>query len=96
MFERLRLKTTAGAGAIGFGGPPCQVGGQVAFAGSHLVEPSCSELAQAHKGPWVQGGEVVVVPWRREEAWPLRKKGLLDPRFQGGVSVVHQGPSRGG
>jgi len=81
VFERLGLKTTAGARGVGIGGPPCWVGGQVAFSGSHLVDPSCNELAQAHKGPLVQGGEVVVIPWCREEAWPLCKEGLPDPFF---------------
>ena len=96
MFERLRLKTTAGAGGISIGGHPCRVGGQVAFAGSHLVYPSCYELAQAHKGLRVPGGEVVVIPWCREEVWPLRKEGLPDPLFQGGVGVVFQGKRKGG
>jgi len=62
MFECFRLKTTTGAGGIGIGGPLCRVGGQVAFAGSYLVDSSCYELAQSHKGPRAQGREVVVVP----------------------------------
>jgi len=41
MFERLGFKTTAGAGGVGIGGPPRRVGGQVAFPGSDLVNPSC-------------------------------------------------------
>ena len=83
MFERLRFKTAAGAGGVGIGGPPGQVGGQVTFAGSQLVGSSRYELAQAHEGSWVQGGEVVVVPWCREEAWPFCKEGLPDSLLQG-------------
>jgi len=96
VFERLRLKTTVGVGGVGIGGPPCWVSGEVAFSGSHLVDSSCYEVAQAHKGPRVQGGEVVVISWCWEEAWPLCKEGLPDPLFQGGVGVVHQGPRKGG
>jgi len=96
VFVRLWLKTTTGAGGVGVWGPPGRVCGQVTFAGSHLVDPSCYELAQPHEGPWVQGGEVVVIPWRWEEAWPLCKEGLPDPLFQGGVGVINQGPREDG
>ena len=90
VLERLGFKTTSGAGGIGIGGPPGRVGGQVTFAGSHLVDSSCYEFAQANKGPWVQGGEVVVVTWCREVVWPLREEGLPDSFLQGGVCVIHQ------
>ena len=83
MFERLRFKTAAGAGGMGIGGPLGRVGGQATFAGSHLVDSSRHELAQAHEVSRVQGGEVVVVPWCREETWPLCKEGLPDPLLQG-------------
>jgi len=96
VFERLRFKTTAGAGGIGIRGPPGRVGSQVGLAGSRLVDPPCYKLAQAHKGPRVHGGGVVVIPWCREEAWPLRKEGLPDSLFQGGVGVIHQGPRKDG
>ena len=96
VLERLGLKTTAGAGGVGIRGPPCWVGGPVAFSGSHLVDPSCYEFTQAHKGPLVQSGEVVVLPWCREEAGPLCKEGLPDPLFRGGVGVVHQGLRKAG
>jgi len=49
MFERLWFQTTAGAGGISLWGPPGEVLRQVAFPGFHLVDPSCYELAQAHK-----------------------------------------------
>jgi len=61
VLERLGFKTTSGAGGVGIGGPRGWVGGQVAFAGSHLVDSACYELVQAHEGPWVQDGEVVVL-----------------------------------
>jgi len=96
VFERFRVKTTAEAGGIGIGGPPCGVGVQAAFTGSHLVDPSCYELAQSHKGPRPQGGKGVVIPWCREEAWPVCKEGLPDLIFQGGVGVIYQGPRRDG
>jgi len=96
VLERLGFKTTEGAGGGGIGGPPCRVCGQVAFPGSYLVDSSCYELAQAHEGPRVQGGEVVVIPWCREEAWPFSEEGLPDPPFKGGVGVVHQGTRKGG
>jgi len=96
MFERLWFKTTVGAGGIGIGGPPGRVCSQVTFAGSHLVDPSCYELTQSHEGPWVQGREVVVIPWSQEEAWPRCKEGFPDTPFQGGVGVVHQGPRKDG
>jgi len=67
VFERLRFKTAAGGGGVGVGGPPGWVGGQVTLAGSHLVDPPCYEHSQTHEGSWVQGGEVVVIPWCREE-----------------------------
>jgi len=50
VFERLRFKTAAGAGGIGIWGRPGRVGGQAIFAGSHLVDSSCYDLAQAHEG----------------------------------------------
>ena len=96
MFERLRFKTAAGAGGIGIGGPPGWVGGQVTFAGSHLVDPPGYEFSQTHEGSWVQGGEVVVIPWCREETGPLREEGLPDPLLEGGVGVIHQGARRDG
>jgi len=91
MFEHLRFKSAAGGGGIGIGGPPGRVGGQVTFAGSHLVDPPGYEFAQPHERSWIQAGEVLVIPWCREEARPLREKGLPDPLFQGGVGVIHQG-----
>jgi len=96
VIERLRFVTAAVAGGIGIGGPPVWAGGQVTFAGSHLVDPPGYELAQTHEGSWVQGGEVVVIPGCREETGPLHKEGLPDPLLQGGVGVVHQGPRRDG
>ena len=96
VFERFRLKTTAGAGGVGIGGPPSWVGGWVTFPGPHLVDSSCYELAQSHEGPRVQGGEVVVVSWCWEDKGPLLEEGLPDTLFQGGVGVVYQGPGKGG
>jgi len=49
VFERLWFQTAAGAGGISLWGPAGGVRRQVAFPGSHLVNPSCHELAQAHK-----------------------------------------------
>jgi len=92
VFERLRFKTRGGAGGIGIGGPPGGVGGQVTFAGSHLVGPPGYELAQSHKGSWIQGGEVVVISWCQEETGPFGEDGLPDPLLLGGVGVIHQGP----
>jgi len=94
MFERLRFKTAAGAGAIDIGGPPDRVGGQVAFAGSHLVNPPGYEFAQTHEVSWVQGREVVVIPWCREETGPLCEEGLPNHFLQGGLGVIHQGQRR--
>ena len=56
MFERLGLKTTAGAGGVGVGGPPGGMGGQVAFPGSHLMNSSGLQLAQSHEGARVRAG----------------------------------------
>jgi len=94
MFKRLRFKTAAGAGGIGIGGPPDRVGGQVTFAGSHLLDPAYDEFAQTHEGSWVQGGEMVVIPWCREEMGPLCEEGLPNPFLQGGLGVIHQGQRR--
>ena len=47
MLERHRFKTAGWAGGIGIRGPPGMVGGQVTFAGSHLVDPPGYEHAQA-------------------------------------------------
>jgi len=96
VFERLRFKTAAGGGGIVIGGPPGRVGGQVTFAGSHRVDPACYEFAQTHEGSWVQGGEVMVIPWHREETGSLSKEGLPDPVPQCGVGVHPQGPRRDG
>jgi len=96
VFEHRRFKSAAGAGGIRIGGPPGWVGGQVTFASSHLVDPPGYELAQAHEGSWVQGGEVVVIPWCREETGPLHEEGIPAPLLQGGVGVIHQGPRRDG
>jgi len=96
VFQQFRFKTTAGAGGVGIGGAPGWVSGKVAFAGSHLVDPSCYELAQGHKWLWVQAGEVVVIPWCWEEAGPLCKEGLPHPIFQGGVDVIQQGLRKDG
>jgi len=96
VFERLGLETTSGAGGVGIGGPPSWVGGQVAFPGPHLVDSACYDFAQAHEGPRVQGGEVVVIPWCREEVRPLREEGFPDLFLQGGIGVVHQGPRKSG
>jgi len=74
-----------------------QVGwGQVTFAGSHRVDPACYEFAQTHEGSWVQGGEVMVIPWHREETGSLSEEGLPDPLPQCGVGVHPQGPRRDG
>jgi len=95
VFERLRFKTAAGVGGVSIGGPPGWVGGQVAFAGNHLVDPPGYELTQTHAGSWVQGGEVVVIPWCREETGPFCEEGLSKPLLQGGVAVIHHGSWRG-
>jgi len=68
------------------------LGGQVTFSSSHLVDPPGQELVHTHEGSGVQGGEVVVVPSCREETGPLCKEGLSDPLLQGGVDVIHPGP----
>ena len=45
VFEGFRLQATAGAGGVSVGGPPDQVGGQIAFPGSHLENLPGYELA---------------------------------------------------
>jgi len=79
VFERLGLKTTAGAGGVGIGGPPGRLGGQLTFPGCDLMNPTGHELAQTHEGAGARGGAVVVVPWRREEKRPLLDEGLPHP-----------------
>jgi len=61
VFERLRFQTAAGAGGLGLGGSPGGMFRQVAFTGSHLVDSSCHELAQTHKGARVNGWGVMIV-----------------------------------
>ena len=48
VFEQLGLEAAAAAGGVGAGGPPGGVGGQVAFPGSHLMNPSSYKLSQSH------------------------------------------------
>jgi len=72
------------------------VRGQIAFSGSHLVDSSRNELAQAHEGPRGQSGRVQVVPRGPEKGGPLRVEFLSYPLFQGGIGVVHQGLGRKG
>jgi len=47
--ERLWFQTTAGAGGISLRGPPGGVRRQVAFQGSHLVDPSCHDMLRPIK-----------------------------------------------
>ena len=65
------------------------MGGQVAFAGSYLMDPARYELVQTHKGLRAQGRGVVVVPWSLEETRPLHKEGLPHSFLQGRVGVIH-------
>ena len=65
------------------------MGGQVAFTGSHLMDPSGYELIQAHKGSRVQGGRVVVVSWPQERSRPLLEEGFPHPFLQGGIGGIH-------
>jgi len=91
VLEGFRFQAAAGAGGIGVGGPPGQVGGQITLSGSHLVDPPGNELAQAHERPWRHGGGVQVLLRGRVKGGPLREECLSDPFLQGGVGVVHQG-----
>jgi len=61
MFERFWFQATAGGGGIGLGHPPGGVCRLVALPSSHLMYPSCYELAQAYKGARAQGWGVAVV-----------------------------------
>jgi len=74
------------------------VGGQIAFSGSHLVDASGKELAQAHEGSWSESGRVQLVPQGWEKGGPLHEQFLSYPLLQGGIGVVHQGlgPEGGG
>jgi len=94
VLEGFRFQATAGAGGVGIGGPPGRVGSQITLSGPHLVNSPGHELAQAHKGPWLQRGGVQVVPWSREKGSPLREELLPYSLLQGGVGVVHQGLGR--
>ena len=71
MREGFGLQAAAGAGGFGVGGPPGRVGGQITLSGSHFVDSSGNELAQAHKRPWLQRGGVEVIPWSQEKRGPL-------------------------
>jgi len=74
MLEGFRHQAATGAGGIGVGGPPGWMGGQITFAGSHLVDSARNEGAQAHKRPQRQRGRVQVVPWGREKGGPLSEE----------------------
>ena len=47
------------------------MGGQVALVGAHLVEASCDELVQAHKGVGVEAARVCVVLGSGVEGYPF-------------------------
>ena len=71
----------------GFGGSPAPgakggeftvepggMGGQVAFAGSHLVDAACQELGEPHKGVGGEGGSEQVAGKRRGHGGPLAEE----------------------
>jgi len=91
VFEDFRLQTGAGVGAIGIGGPPSRVGGQIALSGSHLVDSPGNEFAQAHQGPRGHSARVQVVSRRRAKGVPLLQQFLRYTFLQGRVGVVNQG-----
>ena len=61
MLEGLWFASASRAGYVGALVEPGGVGGQVALCRSHLVDPTCHELPQAHEGLWGEGGGVLVV-----------------------------------
>jgi len=79
VFERLRFQTAVGAGGISLWGPPGGVRCQVPLPGSHLVDLSCHELAQADKGAREKGLEVVIAGKGGDQSRPVLNMRLSNP-----------------
>ena len=79
VFERFWFQATAGEGGIALWGPPRGMCRQVTLPGSHLVDPSCYAVDQAHKGARVQGWGVVVVGGGGEQSGPVLNERLPNP-----------------
>ena len=73
------VPTAAGARDVRLWGPPPRVCSQIAFPGCYLVDPSCHELAKAHKGPGLLGRQVVVVSRGGEQPRPVLYERLPNP-----------------
>ena len=58
---------------------PGGMSGQVAFSGSHLVNPACQELGKTHERVGGQGGRVGIVVGRGGQGGPLAEEDC--PRF---------------
>ena len=65
------------------------MGGQAAFASSHLMDSPSDDLGQTYKGSLVHGVGVIVVPWCREETRPFREEELPHPLLEDGIGVIH-------
>jgi len=61
VLEGFWLSSTARASWVWVLVKPGGVGGQVALSRTHLVDPSCHKLPQAHERVWGEGGGVLVV-----------------------------------
>jgi len=88
VLEGFWFQATTRAGGLCVQAPPGWVSGKLTFPRSHLMNSPCKDFAHTHKGGWILGGGVVVVPWRWEAASAFIKEGLSYPFVQGGVRVV--------
>ena len=90
VFERFGVRAAAGARGVGVFRPPGGVGSQIALVGTHLMEASCNELVQAHKGVGVEAAGVRVVVGGGVEGVPLAHHEELGSTLQGLVGVCHE------
>ena len=90
VFERFSVRTAAGKRGVGVFRPPGGVGGKVALVGPHLMEASCNELVQAHKGVGVEAAGVSVVVGGGVEGVPFTYHEELGADLQGLVSARHK------
>jgi len=66
---------------VGIGVAPRGMGHEIAFSRTHLVDPTCNELAQAHEGMGARRGLKGVV-WGGWGVRPVGKEVLFSPQFE--------------
>ena len=90
MCEGLGGRAAAAAGGIGEITPPGGVGGEIAFACSHLVNSSGDELVEIHERVRGEARCVGVVFGSGVKRFPVFQKWIPCPPFEGAVRHPHE------